>query len=191
MNLNGKISQAVRIAFLSLLFCVHAATAGGSRITLLLRSGLEVKGELLSVREKSLIVTKVNDVSDWELTDHPEFISEVSRMDIQKVTIRGKSHVLGGMGIGLLVGTVGGVLLGGSAGKVKDPVVNTITQPSFAVGGAVIFGLGGMLVGALIGGASSRGTEEINADTMQDLFYFRPYARYQDNEPEFIRNFKQ
>ena len=191
VNMNKKRSQSAWIALLSLLLCIQSASAGGRRITIMLRSGQEVKGELLSVREKSLVVTKVNDVSDWELTDHPEFIAAVSGQDIQKVIIKGKSHVLGGMGIGLLAGTLGGVIIGGSAGKTDNTTVNSISQPMFAAGGAVIFGLGGLLVGALIGGASSKGGEEINADSLQDLFYFRQYARYQENEPEFLKTFGQ
>ena len=66
---------------------------------------------------------------------------------------------------------------------------SSFSQPVVAAGGAVIFGLGGLLVGALIGGASSRGDEEINADSLQDLFYLRQYARYQENEPKFLETF--
>jgi hypothetical protein len=189
MRMNPKNFKTALSAFLFILFCAQSAHAVGRRITITLLSGLEVKGELLSVHEKSLIVTKVYDVSDWELTDHPEFISAVSQQDIRKVFLQGKSDVLGGMGIGLLVGALGGVIVGGPAGNTGNSVANTVTKPAFALGGAVIFGLGGLLVGALIGGASSAGSEVIPADRLQDLFYFRQYARYQENEPDFLKNF--
>jgi hypothetical protein len=186
--MNSKNFKIVLSAFLFMLFCVQSAQAGGRKITITLLSGLEVKGELLSAHEKSLIVTKVYDVSDWELADHPEFITAVYQQDIRKVFFKGKSHVLGGMGIGLFAGAIGGIIVGGPAGNTGNSVANTVTKPVFALGGAVIFGLGGLLVGALIGGASSSGDEEISADRLQDLFYFRQYARYQENEPDFIKN---
>jgi len=54
-------------------------------------------------------------------------------------------------------------------------------------GSALTFGLLGLLVGTLIGAGSSRGHEEIDTESLQDLFYFSQYARYQNDEPEFLK----
>ena len=190
MNMKITMSQVARIAILSLLLCVQSASAGGRGITILLRNGQEVKGELLSAREKSLLVSNLDNAKDWQLAEHPEFIQVVSYQDIQKVILKGKSHVLVGMGIGLLAGTLGGAIIGGIAfTDDTDPEFNQVTRPFGAMVLGTVGGLSGLIIGALVGGAGSRGDRKINTERLQDLFYFRQYARYQENEPEFLKTF--
>jgi hypothetical protein len=192
MKMKTTMSRVAWIAILSLLLCVQSVSAEGKRITILLRNGQEVKGELLSAREKSLIVLKVNGVGDQELAEHPEYIAVVSQQEIQKVILKGKSNVLRGMGIGLLAGTFGGAVIGGIAGTDNtDPELNSITRPFGAMVLGTVGGLSGLLFGALIGGASSGKGEEINTEKLRDLFYLRQYARYQEIEPEFCKTFGQ
>jgi hypothetical protein len=183
------MSQTVNIALVSLFLCIQSASADGKKISILLRSGREVAGELLSAREKSLVVIKVNNVSDWELMDHPESISVISQADILKVTIQGTSHhVLRGMGLGWLAGTVVSAIIGIAAPKSKDPNGMSMDGAGVAFGMAA-GGMLGLLVGGIIGGASSWGEEEIDSDGLQDLFLFRQYARYQKDEPVCLKTY--
>jgi hypothetical protein len=185
--MNSKMSQGVRISLVSFLICIQAASADGRKIAITLRNGQELRGELLSAREKSLVITIGNNISDQELMDHPELVAAVPQQDIQKVTVQGKSHVLGGMCIGLLLGTVGGGIIGNSQGYDNEPIAEIIVKPMVVAGSALTFGLLGLLVGTLIGAGSSRGHEEIDTESLQDLFYFSQYARYQNDEPEFLK----
>jgi hypothetical protein len=189
MNKNKEMSQAAWIALVFLFLCIQSASAEGRRIKIMLRSGQELGGELLSVGEKSLVVIIINNVSDRELTDHPEFIAVVSKKDIKKVTLKAKSHVLAGMGIGLLVGTVGGGIISASDPKKRknQDFGSALMEPIEGALSAAAGGLLGLLVGAAIGVPGPRADEEINVDSLQDLFLFRQYARYQENEPEFLK----
>jgi hypothetical protein len=180
MNMNTKISHAALIALMSLSLCIQSASADGRRIIIMLRNGQELGGESLSAREKSLVVTIVNNMSDRQLTDHPEFIGAVPQQEIRTVTIKSKWHVLVGMRIGWIVGTVAGII-SGSSSRHHDQLD--------AVGGGALGGLGGLMIGTLIGAFGSKPGEEIDTDSLQDLLYFRQYARYQKDEPEFLKTF--
>lgn len=178
--MNSKMSQAARIALVSLLLCLQAALADGRKIAITLRNGQELRGELLSVREKSLVVIKVDNVGDHELMNHPEFIAAVPQHEIRTVTIEAKWHVRVGMRIGWILGTVAGII-SGSSSKHHDK--------ADAVGGGVLGGLGGLLIGTLIGAFGSSPGEEVDTDSLQDLSCFRQYARYQKDEPVCLQTF--
>jgi hypothetical protein len=84
------------------------------------------------------------------------------------------------MSIGFLAGIVGGTI-SGSSSQHHDQLD--------AVGGGALGGLGGLMIGTLIGAFGSKPGEEIDTDSLQDLLYFRQYARYQKDEPVCLKTF--
>jgi len=70
-------------------------------------------------------------------------VSDVTRLDVHSGR---KSHTWAGAGIGFLVGAVGGGIAGHQFGLCED------NKAECALGGAGVFGLGGSLLGAAVGG---------------------------------------
>jgi hypothetical protein len=167
------------------LFLVPEVMCGdGATVKLLLHSGEEVTGELLSVREHTLLLASVPGTSEAELEKYPETVVVTATEDIARVTIEGHSRVLAGMGIGFL----GGLVIGAIAAPdpdVSDPtgLAETTSRGASALLGGVI-GLG---VGLLVGAASSTGTEEFAASGKWSPTVLQRHCRYKEGEPEFMR----
>jgi uncharacterized membrane protein (Fun14 family) len=161
--------------------------ADGADVVLLLNSGSEINGELLSVRGNAFVIGRAPGASDEILERFPDAISVVPYDNVQKVTIEGKSYVLLGLGLGLVSGVAVGYAVGPSAEDEDHPAGQILNE---AIGRPLSAGLGGLiglLLGIAVGSAVSTGDAELDTSTLKSPYTLKPYARYQDDEPEFLK----
>ena len=80
----------------------------GADVNVYMNNGLETSGELLSVREKSLLL--FNPDCDERLLN-PECVNHVNTSEIDKLVIKGNSNLGLGIGLGLLASVIVGALI--------------------------------------------------------------------------------
>ena len=170
----------------------------GAEVTLLFENRIEIKGELLSVRDITMVICTEHSATENELANRTYPINNVRNAEIQEIIIAGDSYVWTGIGYGALGGAV---LLGiivyattpednnSKGGYLKDEGI-------FSKGGQTATGIIlGALVGAIAGGVI--GYTVFNDDvvlqefpTGYDFSLLKPLARYPQEEPEYLRSIK-
>jgi len=165
----------------------------GARVILLLNSGQQIHGELLSVRDSALVISTIEDIHEKELASQTASIHVIKNQEILHVTIKGKSKVLKGMVQGFLIGAGAGALLGLATYQPCPPksfICLDFGPGVAAAGGAILLGGAGFLIGTIAGIASSRGDKVIEPLPGRDLSLLKPYARFPLEEPEFLGKIK-
>ena len=172
MNPKGKKFLSVFLVFSIMMLSVnlYAKERRGAILEIWEKDGRLIKGELIAVREKSLLVldTEGKDVS----FDIPDIFS--IRV-LKKKSKPGKGALKG-----LLIGGGIGALSGGIAGHPDEIVSNGLKT-------AILSGGIGALIGAIIGASSGR-IKKIIIEGMTDselqgtLDYLRKNARIRDNK---------
>ncbi len=155
----------------------------GAEVTLLLKDGIAVFGELLSVRDSTMAICSKYAATEKELARLAYPINTVRNNGIQKLTIEGSSYAWTGIGYGAL----GGALIG-TLGPLLESKGYTVLK-------ILVLAPLGLLVGGGIGAAVGYGssTEEFILQEIPpgyDMFFLKPLARYPDEEPEYLRVIK-
>ena len=169
--------------------------ANAADVVLFLRNGQKLKGELLSVRDSSIVLSKPFRGLKNDSTICLSAFS-VRSQEIEKVIIVGKSRVLSGMGYGALVGAGAGIVIGIADGDDPPcPPDAWVCFPRYSAGAKAFiagFGLGvlGTGIGAIVGAVSSTADKEIEPRENYDFSALKPRARYSAFEPEFLRKMK-
>jgi len=148
----------------------------GAEVTLSLINGTEINGELLSIRDSTIILDK---------KDYPNPITAVRTDEIQEITIEGSNYVLAGLGIGIVAGTLTGILVGSLLEENRQAYV------SHEAGLGVLGFIVGAIAGPIIGYALS--SEEFVVQEIPpgyDFSFLKPLARYSAEEPEYLRAIK-
>jgi len=151
----------------------------GAEITISLNYLTKINGELLSVRESSLIICTEYSATEEVLASLKYPITTVPNDKIKELTIEGNDYTwigwvgaAAGAGIGVLVG------LGTEVSDIISPVV-----------GIGFLGLQfGVLVGSIVGYILS--TDDVILQEIPPSYNFsllKPLARYPDEEPEYLR----
>ena len=146
----------------------------GVEVSLLLKSGDVVNGELLSVRDSNMILCSEYAAKEEELTERIYPISIISNKDIQQVTIEGSSWIWEGIAAGAFVGGLTGMLIASEGLEV--------------MAGLVIGTWIGLTAGWVTGYALS--TEEYvlqNVPTNYNWAILKHLSRYHDKEPEYLQ----
>jgi small nuclear ribonucleoprotein (snRNP)-like protein len=148
------------------------------QVVLLLKNGRQMTGKLHGVSDSSVIIFIQGSVSSVASK------TEVRNHEIQGATIKGKSNVLKGMGLGLLAGTVTGAAIGGIAAGQADNPVEDLFAPLVAVAYAAYGGMAGLAVGGIAGAATSTSSQEIVLAPGRPFLFLKPLARYPERGPE-------
>jgi hypothetical protein len=157
-----------------------------AEVSLLLKDGSKVNGELLSIRDNTLTIRSEYAASEDDLTNLKYPVTAIITNGIQEFTIEGSSYVWTGVIIGYIVGGVTGFLIGqaNKNGTSKD-------EGLAAMGGMIIGGSLGALVGGIAGYALS--TEEYVMQEIPVNYYWatlKAISRYPNEEPEYLRAIK-
>jgi len=154
----------------------------GVEVKLSLKNGTEVNGELLSVRDNTLIICKEYSATEGELANRTYPINTIQNNEIKELIIEGDSYIWAGIGYGAL----GGALIAAVVGYAI-----AVEEKSFGVeilGGGLIGFIVGAFAGGVVGNANSTNDiilSGIPAD--YDLSILKPLARYPDEEPEYLK----
>ncbi len=141
-------SKGKRAVLLSALIVFGAFTSNsyakekkhGAELEIQKKDGQSVRGELLTVKDNSLLVMESGSLSGIS----------VDISDVHKIKILKKSRLLKGLGFGLLIGGGSGVLLGFLSGD--DPSGwFSMTAGQKALAGGLAFGILGVPIGGIWG----------------------------------------
>jgi hypothetical protein len=155
----------------------------GANVSVYIKDEYEVSGELLSVREKSLLL--LNPGCDERLLK-PECINNIKTSEIDKLTIKGNSNVVLGVSLGLLASVVVGAIIYQSNYKSSStrwgPPINEEAVVSIGVATA-----GCIIIGTAIGILTSTPDEDIKIYSEKDIRGLRSYSRYPEDEPNQLK----
>jgi small nuclear ribonucleoprotein (snRNP)-like protein len=156
----------------------------GSEVTLSLKFGEEISGELLSVRDSTITVCTEYSATEKELASLKYPINIVRNEEIKELTIKGSNYVWIGLAIGAATFTGIGIWIGHEIEKGLD-----------TEGGKEGVGIIGFLVGAIVGGIVGYllSTDDVilqEIPAANDLYILKPLARYSDQESEYLKAIK-
>lgn len=168
----------------------------GVKVFILMNDGEEFTGELLTVRDSTMILCKYYKAREKDLVNLVFPIYLLQNQDIRLIEVIGEKNIIWGV----VLGGLGGSLIGGAIGSgIKDD-----DQPKEeGFGFSLDFGemplgccLGGA-IGALIGGITARSiisNDELvylYANTEEyDFTQLNIYSRYGGKEPEYLKEIK-
>ena len=162
----------------------------GAEVTLLFENRTEIKGELLSVRDSTMIICTEHSATDEELASLKYPINTVQNDEIQELIIAGDSYVWTGIGYGALGGAA---LLGIIVyATYTEGTSRYFSEGIFTRGGQTATGvILGALVGAIAGGVVGHilSTDDVIFQEIPpgyDMSFLKPLARYPDEEPEHL-----
>lgn len=116
----------------------------GAELYIQKRDGHYERGELIAVKQSSLLL--LDRYSGADLT--------VDFDDISTIWVKKKSQAISGLCGGMLIGAVIGVMSYKKPETIEEQVIHTffLVRPiTFAVGGALLFGLVGLAIGSSTG----------------------------------------
>ncbi len=153
-----------------------------SQVTCYLINGNELRGNLLAVREKSLLIQNLGcEYNSYE----EECVNLVRNSDIQKLKVKvDESNLVFWMGLGFGVGCV----IGGIIGKAVEP---SNPYSGLSIGfGALIGGLVGLGAGAIVEGVTSAPDVVMEPFSEDDIKGLSVYSRYPYEEPDELKKIK-
>lgn len=162
----------------------------GKEVAILLRNGHKVDGELLSVRDSSVLLAVQSIPGDDNLFTSVAGVAEIPNRQMVAVTVEGKSRVLLGVGLGLVGGTLAGAVIGGAAGASREPSLESgLNTAAGTLVGAMVGGLAGLAIGLVVGAGMSQSDQSIAPNSFGEAHRaLQRLARYPDNEPESLRS---
>ena len=157
---------------------------------MILASGKKYEGEILAIRDHSMVLSTLHGASEGRLIQSRQAILILNHDDIREVLLIGDSNVLPGIAVGMGSGCMLGCLIGNSlevSEKKSDPFgcERSAERQSNAMTGALAGGLAGTLMGGVIGGAAREDIGIIGLEK-RDFSVLKLLARYSE-EPWFLR----
>jgi hypothetical protein len=181
----------VAVMLLSLALPMNQLLGQGTDVKVMLRHGGMIQGELLCVQDSSLLVAAAIESAKENPSDPTAGVKRIPISQVAVVKIEGNSYVPLGIGLGLVAGGLAGAAIGASQTEEPKNLGEAAFMPVEATmntwAGALIGGLGGMLLGGIVGGAASRSEQNITHNSPGGMASLSQYAKYPDGEPEFLR----
>jgi len=156
----------------------------GAKTYIEMNDGTDYTGELLAVRESTMILCDDYEADEQDLVDSVYSIYVLNNYDIKLIEIKVGNYAL----TGILVGCFAGAIAGGVS--YSDPPQSKGSK------GSGYGALGGSIVGIIIGwiiGANITDYEPVYEYVSPEEYDFKQlkiYARYVNNEPEFLKKIK-
>lgn len=173
----------------------------GAEVTLSLKDRTEIYGELLSVRDSTLIICTEYSATKDELAKGVYPIISIKGQEIQKITVEGESEFWKGAGYGALIGAVVGAGWGFASGDDKGGYMN-LTAEGKALVGAILLSSLGAITGGIVGAVNSTDEVIIHLPAEYDFSSLDTFlgsslnsllnqlSRYPGEEPEYLRAIK-
>jgi len=161
--------------------CEHSENEG-AEITISKKNGTEINGELLTVRDTSIVICSYIGLSETDLAIINHSIYNIRKNEIKEVTFAGSNYIWTGLGIGM----AGGVAIGALGGSASETGSSYKGVPTIGFG--IIGALAGAIIGSIVGYLLS--TQEFILQEIPsgyDMSFLKPFARYPDEEPEYLR----
>ena len=162
---------------------------GGAEVAVVLADHHKIEGTLLSVRDTTIVISLKSEPHIRKGTLPGEDTVALNSSHIQKIIIRGHSHLLVAQGVGLVVGGVAGAIIGGAQPTGVGGFSGVEQGANVAQGlwlGAVI----GLAGGTIVGLATSSPDEEFLIQENEHRLALKARARYPWREPESLTKIK-
>ena len=167
----------------------------GAEVTLLIENRTKIKGELLSVRDSTMIICTEHSATDEDLAGLKYPINTVQNDEIQELIIAGDSYVWTGIGYGALGGAaLLGIIVYATTPEDKNSSGGYLKNEGiFSKGGQTATGvILGALVGAIAGGVVGHilSTDDVIFQEIPpgyDMSFLLFFSRYPDEEPDYLR----
>ncbi len=171
----------------------------GAKVYIEMNDGTGYSGELLVVRDSTMIVCEEYDAEEQELADSVYAIHVLNNRDIKLIEL----YVGNYLGIGIVVGSSVGSIIGARIGKTDEPKPPPrdpnewhfdLGFPKINKGAVTGFCLGGA-IGSLIGGTIGyfiTDDDVVYEYADPEEYNFKKlniYARYVNKEPQYLRRF--
>lgn len=161
----------------------------GAKVYIVMKNGEEYKGELLRVRDSTMILCEKYKANDDDLAEFEYPFYSLNNYDIKIIELTGENHLIGGIVFGGLGGALSGLLI---TAALASTASDFDAIGYVAVG--LLIGTGiGMLVGGIIGGGNTTFDEVIYEYANHEEYDFTQlniYARYGGAEPEHLKVIK-
>lgn len=156
----------------------------GADVQAFTTNGRQLKGELLSVRENSLMIFNPSNCD--VLRNRWECVDQVRKDEIKKLIIEGNSYAWVGFGAGLVAGLLS------FAFTLESRTGGFTNLPKYKYSEGVTVGafLGCVLVGSAIGLLTSTQDEVIEPFSEYDIRGLSDYAKYPYGEPRDLKKIK-
>ncbi len=171
---------------LALLMLINTPLYSGAKVSVRLKDGNQINGELLVVTDSSFIISRIENLHEEKLKIARDQIVLIRRDYVESFIVCGRSHLINGVVLGFTAGICIGSLMAYEPRGVTEWGSN---YDSYGSGFKTIalFAAGGMSLGALVGATSSTSDKILSKREFADREFLVKMARYGDNEPEFIK----
>jgi hypothetical protein len=171
--------------FIPILFLPLQLYSQGATVSIDLRNGSHLTGELLSVRPDGILLCTVEGLSEKSLPEHQRDLLKICNEDLLRITVQSRSRVLQRTLTGLLFGGGIGFLIGVMGGDDTEGFLRMTALEKGGVGGFLGAAIG-IVTGLLFGLADStpdRMVEPLPGSGFQSI---RSASRYPVTEPLFL-----
>lgn len=160
----------------------------GAELTLITSNGNTIHGELLSVRVKTIIISKKYARREKELSNNINSIYSIKNKNIKEIIIEGDSRFWEGVGFGAIAGAV----IGAGYGSVKDDEGTSPQEGAtcFTPIGAIIGGIVGFNIYDMIHIKFPSNYDFTSFDSSSRILMnslLSKLARYSEKEPTYLK----
>ena len=184
---NYEIEQDIKVYYDSKTDSVIGYKSAGAKAYIEMKDGTEYRGELLIVRNSTMIVCEEYDADEPELADSVYDIYVLNNSDIKLIELYVGNYLGEGMAVGCLAGGAVGLAAYSESGPDPYGFVGLHNMGVATVGGFV-----GGIIGGTIGFISTdyEVVYEYAEPNEYDFKQLNVYARYVIGEPEFLKKIK-
>lgn len=177
------IEQGVEVHYDPEVDSVVGYKYAGAKAYIEMNDGTDYSGELLTVRDSIMIVCEEYDADEQKLADSAYAFFVLNNRDIKLIELYVGTYLGFGMGVVFSVGAIAGGLVASDPGPYGD---------LSAIVGAMVGGFAGAIIGGTIGYFITD-NEVVYEHTNPEEYDFKKlniYARYVNNEPDFLKKIK-
>lgn len=174
------------VIILLVVFSTGPLLARGSRVTVSLTNTQIVKGELLSVRDSSLVIA-TKQYTEYSINPNDRSrIAVIKFQDIDSVTTPGHSWRIWGAGLGYFSGAILGAVVAnsptstGDASQISEALNRTLI--GMAIGSGV-----GVTAGYVLGDMASVDEATVTPTQPSGFLLLKEHSRYPEGEPEVLQ----
>ena len=171
----------------------------GAKVVIKMNNGTMYNGELLTVRDSTMIVCEQYEASEEDLSNSVFQINIISNYNIDLMEVEGDSKISEGIAIGIGMGVAVGAVIGLASGD--DPSAHSkgwsgflkFTAEEKAFFGICCLGSLGALIGFIAGSFSSTYDKEVYNYVIPEDYDFTQlniFSRYESNEPDYLKAIK-
>jgi hypothetical protein len=184
------LASVLLLAVLSLGVVIEGTVS--QTVEIMLSGGRTFKGEVISVRDSTVVLGTRPGLSPVEMLSEPGALMVARFSQVLTISTERNTHPVTGMLIGAPVGCLGGLAIGSSIEVDRQPNDTfgcnaQAEHDANKVTGTIVGTAVGMLAGCVIGGATGEKAQVLVSPQQRDFTFLREVSRYPNGEPESLK----